>query len=463
MMKKKNVLLGLFILISSIVATPLFAAYNRLGIPDSSEIRKQIIETWLTAPLSYVRNNLPEVIYNDNGQPFEVRLEESEETYHIFVAPQAKMNVSVYSDTGMTIEEKIIYPGDACGSWVLIKDKKTDKPLRIRYYFLKDSEVYIQFTPEGKTSLVDLVIFDNYASRGVPTGVPFEKFYTASIEDAIRYTENKIHWEYVTYDTDMYHSIKQMIAVIREKIPYIVMVDDAMYDENNELVHISTGKKFNDYELGELSKKNEKSLSLSSAGFVKWIGDGLIEPLTGGLLKRKPLLEQTVKVKATGHIGVLEQKYDLYFSLNWIRNLASAIISVYSGSVYPFNEAGVDVTINPFASSISDKGITNTVTYIKDSGYTIGVLKSLLYVLASTEPGTFYFGAIRGTDRTVTPEIKAFNECVAFFPYFQDDGGFDCVVFMNGRELSLDDFCLLNQDNFVFLTRAKASEMFFPY
>ena len=461
-MKKQHVLLGLFILLSSL-ASPLFARYNRLGIPDSSEIREQILETWLMAPLSYVRNNLPEIFYNNNGEPFEVRLEESEETYHIFVAPQAKMNVSVYSDTGVTNEEKIIYPGDACGSWVLIKDKKTDKPIRVRYYFLKDSEVYIQFTPQGKSSLVDLVIFNNYASKGVPTGVPFEKFYTAGIEDVIRYTENKINWEYVTYDTDMYHSIKQMIAVIRERIPFITIVNDAMYDENNDLVHISDGEKFTDRELPYLSDKDNKNLSLSSAGFVKWIGDGLVEPLTGGLLKRKPLLEQTVEVKNTGHLGVLQQKYELFFSLNWIRNLASAIISVYSGSDYLFNQAGVDVTINPFASSISESSLTNTVTYIKDSGYTTTVLKSLLYVLAATEPGTFYFGAIRETDRSVEPEVKVFNECVTFFPYFLDDGGFDCVVFMNGRELSLDDFILINKDNFIFLTRAKASDQFFPY
>ena len=177
---------------------------------------------------------------------------------------------------------------------------------------------------------------------------------------------------------------------------------------------------------------------------------------------REPLIKETVSVKDNGRQGVLSQKYDLFFSLNWVRNLASAVVSVYSGKTYLFNQSGVDVTINPFASSITDKGVANTVTFVENSGHTVKVLNSLLYVLAATEPGTLYFGAIRGTDRTITPEIMAFNECAAFFPYFQDDGGFACTVFMNGREMTLENFCYYYADDFVYLTRVKSSEQFFP-
>ena len=91
------------------------------------------------------------------------------------------------------------------------------------------------------------------------------------------------------------------------------------------------------------------------------------------------------------------------------------------------------------------------------------MLKSLLYLLAASEPDAFYFGAIRGTDRSVSPEIKAFNECVAFFPYFDSNGLFNCFVFMNGRAIKLEDFCLLYQDDFVYLTRVRSAEEFYPY
>lgn len=438
---------------------PLFAAYNRLGIPDSSEIRKGLEEQWFTAPLSEVRTNMPEIRANKNGHKFQIRLEENDSTFNVFVSPRAIIKVNIYSDKGMYTEEQELYPGDVEGSWVLIRDKRTGKPLRIRYYFVKNSEVFIQFTPQGKTALADLVIFGYYAARGVPTGMPFEKFYTASFEDVMTITETKLPWNYVLVDPEQYNGIKQMIGVIREKLPAMSLVPDAMYDENADLVHISNGKKF---EKAEMSGVPEGNLLLSSAGFVKWIADGLVEPMSGGYLKREPLIKETVEVKENGRQGVLSQKYDLFFSLNWVRNLASAVVSVYSGKTYLFNQSGVDVTINPFASSITDKGVANTVTFVENSGHTVAVLNSLLYVLAATEPGTLYIGAIRGTDRTVSPEIMAFNECVAFFPYFTEDGIFACNVFMNGREMSLENFCYYYADDFVYLTRVKSSERFFP-
>ena len=168
----------LFCLVTALfVMLPVFAAYNRLGIPDSSEIRARLEELWFTAPLSEVRMNPPEIRANNNGEKFQIRLEENETTFNVFVSPRALIKVNVFSDKGMYTEEQELYPGDAAGSWVLIRDKRNGKPLRIRYYFLKNSEVFIQFTPQGKIALADLVIFGYYAARGVPTGMPFEKFY----------------------------------------------------------------------------------------------------------------------------------------------------------------------------------------------------------------------------------------------------------------------------------------------
>ena len=146
--------------------------------------------------------------------------------------------------------------------------------------------MFIQFTPQGKIALADLCIFGNYAARGVPTGMAFEKFYSASFEDVMTITESKLPWNYVLVDPQMYHSIKQMIAVIHERLPKITLVPDTMYDESHELVHISTGKKFEKAEKGGMPEDN---LLLSSAGFVKWIADGLVEPMSGGVLKREPL------------------------------------------------------------------------------------------------------------------------------------------------------------------------------
>lgn len=89
-------------------------------------------------------------------------------------------------------------------------------------------------------------------------------------------------------------------------------------------------------------------------------------------------------------------------------------------------------------------------------------LKPLLYVLAASEPETFYFAAIRETDRRTTPEVRVFNECAVFFPYFDEKGHFQCSVFKDGAEISFERFYSRYYKEFIFLTRARCSEQFFP-
>ena len=454
-MKKLNrtIIAALFTLL---FVSPVFAAYNSWGIPDSSEIRKGLTERWFEASLEAVRMNLPEIYDNNAGEKFQVRLEESDSTYMIYVAPCATINVKVYSNKGVTQEQQEVYPGDAPGSWVLVRDKKTDEPIRIRWYFSVNADVYVQFTPYGKTAFADLVIYGNYASKGASTGVPFSALYSASFEDILNMTAVSLPWKYVTVDGDRFDNVLQMAGMIQKNLGRVMFVPNAMYDEDGKLVQISNGKAFNSEDV------DSSKLYLSSAGFLKWIADGLVEPIAGSKLKREPLLVETVSVKETGYQGILSQKYNLFFSLDWVRNLAAAIMSVNTGRVYLYNESGADVTINPFAAAISGAGTVNTVTFIEDTGYDVSVLKSLLYVLAATESGNIYFGAIRETDKTVTPEIKVFNDCVVFLPYFSSNGSFGCFVYMNGKQISLDDFCMLYASDNVYLTRVRASEQFYP-
>lgn len=440
-----------------------FAAYNSLGISDSAEIRGALIEEWFEAPLYAVRDYKPVLYKNNNDEVFQVKLEESDSYYSIIVAPEIEMSIDIYTDEGITTEIQKAYPSDAQGSWVLIKDKKTEEPIHIRYYFLRNSEVYIQFSPFRKSSLSDLVIFGGYAAKGVPTGLPFDFFYTASIEDVMSVTKTNIPWNYVQVEIERYESVRQMAAVIKETLPDIVFLDSAMYDENGDLVNVFTGNPITQADFANAGMEfDETKLYLSSAGFLKWVADGLVEPITGGQLRREALITPTVQVKENGYQGTLSRNYNLFFGLNWVRNLASAIVSVYTGSKYLYDNSGVDVTIQPFASEVSHNKTSNALTFVSDSGYTIGGLKTLFYVLATTDPETFYLGAIREIDRTVTPEVKAFNECVIFMPYFETNGRFSCFVFIDGKELSLDQFCQIYAENFVYLTKVKSSERFYP-
>ena len=448
----KKLILGILL---SVFVLPVFALYNSFGVPDSSEIRKDLVETWFEAPLQNVRMNRPEIRTNSVGQKFQIRLEETEDSFNIFVAPYARIEVDVYSDKGKTTEVQDIYPGDAPGGWILVRDKKSGKPLRIRYYFSADSEVFVQFLPYGRTAYCDYLIFGCYAAKGVPTGLPFERFYTSSFEQIVRWTQNSLPWRYARIQPDDYHAVKQMATVLQEKSADIIFSEDAMYDDNGEPVFISTGK------ARKIDSSEEGKISVSGAGYLKWIADGILEPLAGARLKREPLLEPTVEYKETGFQGILSEKYAVSFSLDWIRNVASGVVSVRSGRNYFYRDSGVDVTVEPFCAELTDKGIVNSSGYIENNGYSVRMLKPLLYVLAAENPQIFYFGAIRETDRR-TPEVKIFNECCAFFPYFDSQKRFKCAVFKDGAQMSLEEFFSRYCLDSVSLVKIHAADEFHP-
>ncbi len=433
-----------------------YAEYGSYRIPDSSEIRSGLVETWFEAPLNDVRANRQELRRNSAGEQFQIRIEESETTFSVFVSPQAELPVDVYSDKGKSTEMQSVYPGDAPGSWVLVRDKRSGNPLRIKYYFAKDSDVCVQFVPLKNNAYADFIIFGGYASRQVPTGLPFARFYTASFADVASWTKNTLPWKYASQHTDMYHSTLQMINVIREKLPDLVYADDAMYDENDEPVYISTGVRRG------IPEEDADKISLSSAGFVKWIADGLVNPLSGSSLKRAPLLVRTVDNDPLGYQGIMSEKYSTSFALDWTRNIAAAVLSVNAGRNYLYPQSGVDMTEEPFSAELTADGIKNSVGYIKDNGYSAVVLKPLMYVFASEYPGECYLAAVRETDRKASPEVKVFNQCAILFPYFDTEGKFNCVVFRNGAESAIDDFCRNNSSNFIHLTRMKTSDKFFP-
>lgn len=435
---------------------PLHAEYNRYGVPDSAEIRKDLIETWFEAPLADVRMNRPEVRKNSIGQEFQIRLEESDTTFTIFVSPHASLAVDVYSDRGKKTIIQDVYPGDAEGSWILVRDKLTGNPIRIRWYFSADSDVYVQFSPLKENAYGDFIIFGGYAARQVPSGLPFERFYTASFADITAWTKNTMPWKYAFPRTDLYHSTLQMVNVIREKLPGLVYAEDAMYDENDEPVSVSTGRP------RDIHEEDSDKISLSSAGFIKWIADGIVEPAAGSSLKRAPLIIPTVEYKEDGYQGILARSYSTSFSLDWTRNIAAAVFSVYTGKTYLYPQSGVDVTEEPFSAELSPQGIRNTSGYVKDSGYPASFIKPLMYVLACEHPEECYLAAMRGTDRSHAPEVKAFNECAVLFPYFDSEGRFACTVFRNGAESSVDDFCRFYRDDFIHLVRMRTTEKFFP-
>lgn len=436
-----------------------FAEFNKMNIPDSTEIRRAIAEAWFYDDASVLRNKHAELRKNAVGQEFQIRMEESGSEFAVIIAPMMKLDVDFYTEKGVESKTVDEYPADACGSWLLIRNTLTGKTESIRIYFSANSDMYVQFSPDGRKTLADFVIAGLYASRGVPIGIPFEDIYRASFQDILNSTEKNLPWKYADTQKGQFHSKLQMIGVIRKNLERIVFSPNSCYDENGKPVYITDGKPRHI----DATQDTKDKILVDQAGFLKWIVDGLVEPVTGSHLYRNPLMVKTVEYNDAGLSGILDKKLDLSFTLDWCRNLAAACLSVKTDRNYMWNEAYTDVEIEPFSAEVTAGGITQTAGFIKNSGYQVSKLKPVLYVLASTEPTYCYLAAIKRPVKTVSnPEFFAFDECAVIFPYFDDDGRFACTIFENGNELTLNQFCTKYKGSFAHLSRILTENTFFP-
>ena len=449
-----------FIAFLMFTISPLFAENNWLGVPDSAVIRKSIAENWFEESLAAVRENRTELRTNSIGQVFQVRMEENRDFFSVIVAPETRISVDLYTQDGIQHKTVDEYPADAAGAWILMRDSVNGQPMHIRYYFAGDSDVYVQFSPGQRKTLADFVIDGCFASRGVPLGVDFEYFYTASFASVLSLTEKSLPWNLADIHPDQYHGNLAMVNEIKKNLSRIKSEKDACYDENGKAVYVSSGEE-RPVDPEDL-KKN--ILTLNHSGFLKWIVDGLVMPIAGAYTYREPLLRPTVSTDAVGLIGIKSQKESLFHSLDWTRNLAAAKMSIQARRKYLYENSGVDVSIEPFSAEVSSRGITSVCGYIKNSGYEIKYLKPLLYVLAVSEPTYFYLAAVR---RRVDPgngqpEFKVFDSSAAIFPYFDKNGQFGCTVFEEGKEMTLAQFTKKYPGAFIHLTRVLSSDRFNP-
>ncbi|MCQ2247742.1 MAG: hypothetical protein MJZ50_01910 [Treponema sp.] len=441
-----------------------FAAYHSNSVPDSTEIRKSIINSWLKEDVSVLREKKEEFVLDPTGLKFQVRMEESNDEFCIIIAPRSEIDINMINGDSSRIMRAEVFPKGGIGSWILYRDKKKGFAKRAEIHFNQDSDVYIQLRNEGQKTYADLYVKGSYAAKSVLTGMPFEKVYTASLQEIQDMTRKSIPWNRVTVRPDQYNGNQVLITTVRQNLPTMEFMEDACYDERGKLRSILTGEPFIfRNESGDpVEMDTRKTHYLCGAGFVKWIIDGIVEPVCGRGAVIRDLTEPTVEDKSVGKNGVMSQQWNLGFTLDWCRNLASVAYDVRSSRSANYANAGLDVNWNWFAQDFENGRFVNSTGYIKNTGYKVDNVRALLYLLGCTEPDWFYLAAIRqGTN--IDEDELVFNNCAVIVPYFDRNGRFACVVFEQGRELSIDEFVQKYKGSFVHLERVKSTEAFFPY
>lgn len=430
------------------MAASLHAVTLHADMPESASVRGNLIDSWFTENTAILVDKLPEIITNEAGEVFQVRYEEREDAdgndvCSVIVAPQKKKSVILYTDAGEVQTFMDIYPYGTAGTWELELDRKTSNPLCVRYFFAGDSEVFVEFHPGVRgyatKSVVDFIIFGEYAARNVTTGITMQQLFTMSFEDVVNLTEHNLPWIDGVFFPELCENNMQMSAVIQEHLDEFVYVDKAVYDEYGNLCMLKEAA---------LPDVEEGKRAISGVGFLKWIVDGLVRPVSGSGLRINPLLKATTS--SQNDSGRASDEYDTTLALDWTHNLATAAVSVITGINYTFETSGVNVHPTQFSAK-----------YTENAGYPIDDLKSILYLISANETGYFYLGAVRHE----IAEKKAFvtyNECAAFFPYFSKNGVFAVDVFADGQMYTLDEYIESHAGDMIQLTRINSSLQFFP-
>ena len=113
---KKNKLFALFLL--CILPFSLFAYQMFVDIPESSDVRKTLIDDWFLANLDLLRGKSAEVLQDRAGSTFQVRFEEYGNECAIIVAPEVMEKVESYTDAGVQTFYRSVFPQAAVFSYI---------------------------------------------------------------------------------------------------------------------------------------------------------------------------------------------------------------------------------------------------------------------------------------------------------------------------------------------------------
>lgn len=428
-------------------------AFPPAGFTESADARLSAAARWLEDEVSAVSMRPSETITDRFGVPFEFSrtLSPRRDSLIVSVKPAARgaQNAGKRA-TGAAVQSE----------WRLYRSLSTGVGEEIRIFPVADENVFVSlFPPDNaeKKSVMAVEVYGLQLCKNIPLGVPFEKLYTLPLETVFRMTETTAPWYVFSHDASLYSDIISAVNAIRTSLPKLFYTDDGAFDENGTPVHIED---LSPQTPREFRRDNDRDADgaedapdgggviggVNCSGFVKWIADGIIRPAAGSGLYIEPLKTPTSN-PASHFTEPYRERRDLFFGLDWCRNLAAAVVSLNAGKTVLPDESGTDVDLSVFAGGTG---------YHKDAGYEMKELLPLLYYLAVKEPGCFYLGAlsrVRGD-----PPLRQYHHTAAFFPYFSPEGEFTVAVFESAAETPVSDFIRANGDAFIHLSRIRAPE-----
>jgi len=407
-------------------------------ITDDSLLRIRLKEQWMLESPVRVLSQGSRIELLETGERVQISTIQGREEFMVIFARE------LYRGTSLANRRAAgTFPGWAQGSWILTR-RRDGAATQIRIYPRSDQNTHIQLRPlsEDKCQL-DVVIYGGFVARSIPIAVPFERLYTMQINDILRLAENKIPLRYFEPDIASYAATRNFIAQVRPHLAGLRYADDGAIDENGNHVLIAS-----------LQEQNPQSSGLNCSGFIKWLIDGMLRPVTGRRLPIDPL-KAPFGERGSSFTVNWEERRDVFFGLDWIRNLAAeanetlrALPNTRTSAYRRLEE--FEVRSDNFSLIMLNQNSRGFVThsyygFLSEAGYGMEGLHPLLYTLAIDEPFSFYLAAVNSEINTPsspggTPRLRQYHHVAALVPYFDENGNFRIVVFESAAETSFTAF-----------------------
>ncbi|MCL2806136.1 MAG: hypothetical protein FWD26_09370 [Treponema sp.] len=407
-------------------------------ISDDSILRNNLRQAWFLDTPRMVLSQHTRIEHLETGERVQVSATEGRDEF-IVVLSRERMSAAERRPTGQ-------FPGWAQGSWMLTRNKETGAGTLIRIFLRSDQFTYIQFRPfDTEKCMMDAVLYGGYIVSSVPIPVPpplpgttpsinnaFERLYTMPLNDILKLVEGKFPLKYFEPDPSLYRDSRTLVTQIRSQIGALRFADDGAIDENGNYVFINT-----------LEPQRPAAAGLNCSGFAKWLIDGILRPVTGKRLPIPPLKEPFGERGSSFTVN-WEERRDVFFGLDWIRNLAAEANGTLRSAPYRALEE-FEIRRNTFSSIMINENRNIVVNsypgFMHEAGYTMEGLRPLLYTLAIDEPYSFYLAAINTEISTPTsirgtPRLRQYFHIAALIPYFDELGVFRIAVFESATETS---------------------------
>ncbi|MGL4524032.1 MAG: hypothetical protein ACRCVN_00730 [Spirochaetia bacterium] len=400
-------------------------------LAENYEVRQQLEKILLLQ--DFEETKTPTGFFRQKSSPYAVSLSVYKASLTYFI--QFINNVP-YADDRLARTQRYTR-----GSYLFEKSLTTNEFVSVKIFIQDNQDTYILIKPQDAyRSRMSLVIYGQEFYTNVPVPMGMRAVSISPLAKLMGVTRYQIDWDSI-FQPSAYPEWQETRWMINQARPHLKTVgfnNDGALNANGELVFIETQE----------LQPDQGPRGLNCSGFVKWIIDGLYQPLSefGTLLPIAPLKVEGERQVENRWNEQYNSRRDPYFGLDWVRNLAYLLRRTQRP----------EALVNLYSEDVRNANFT---PFYKDIGYPLEKVESVLYELAIKNPGQFFLGSI-STEFGRNPVLRQHRHVAAFFPYFDDYGNFRISILDVGEEKKPKQMIKDFPTGFVYFIRVATSRNF---